>query len=148
MLLDENKILIESLYTGLSVDNLPDKLRESLPAHKDDRDAVLKLQKLEYPEIAPILPHLMSWLEDLNWPISKDIADKLLKVGYPMIPYVQKVLRSDDMQWKYCVLVSLVSKMNLMCLNELRPDIEIVALHEDPEDAYVVARDILKKMKQ
>nr|WP_145331961.1 DUF5071 domain-containing protein [Paenibacillus xylanexedens] len=56
-------------------------IRTMLPKDKFDIKSVEKLAKRSNDELREILPELMEWLQDGNWPISKPVEDLLLRFG-------------------------------------------------------------------
>ncbi|MEI2280658.1 DUF5071 domain-containing protein [Paenibacillus polysaccharolyticus] len=56
-------------------------IRTILPKDKFDVESVEKLAKRSNDELRHILPELMEWLQDGNWPISKPVEDLLLRFG-------------------------------------------------------------------
>lgn len=61
--------------------------------------------KLGYPRVKPILPGLLEWIQDMNWPGSRRIATLLRETGDPLIPHIQDVFRnhSEDEEWMYWI---------------------------------------------
>jgi hypothetical protein len=56
---------------------MPIDLRELLPRNTHDHQAASAVIALGYPAVAPILPDLLEWLQDYNWPVSRPIAEFL-----------------------------------------------------------------------
>ncbi|WP_178075963.1 DUF5071 domain-containing protein [Paenibacillus oralis] len=50
-------------------------IRELIPKHKQDYERVEQLKTKTLEEIKPILPELLEWLQDMNWPIAQDIEN-------------------------------------------------------------------------
>lgn len=46
----------------------PSKPRELLPKDKFDLERATALVSTGYPTVAPILPDILGWLQDGNWP--------------------------------------------------------------------------------
>lgn len=82
------------------------ELRNLLPRSKQDIKRVKGLMALGYPAIAPVLPELLTWLQDINWPIAEPVSLLLATVGAPLVPHARKVLEGDDDLWKTGVLIS------------------------------------------
>lgn len=136
---------LQELYPGMPITQLPLELQAALPVEKDDMEAVERIRKIGYPAIAPILPHLITWMEDMNWPIAGKIADELVSIGQPMVPYIQKVLKSGEYQWKYYVLEYLVKRLDMTSKKMLWADIEKISQQKDPAGAFEIAVEILKE---
>jgi hypothetical protein len=70
--------------------------------------------RLGYPRVKSILPGLLEWIQDINWPGAGDIAVFLLEIGDPVIPYVKDVLNqhSDDEEWVYRIFNDLIDHWN------------------------------------
>jgi uncharacterized protein YejL (UPF0352 family) len=78
--------------------------RHLLPQDKGDLESVHFLSTYSYEELKPILPELLEWLQDYNWPVARPIAT-LLKRFFPQIlPDLIPVLESHDAIWKYWIL--------------------------------------------
>lgn len=117
--MDEVSNLIKKLSWHTREEEKEDAIKKL--QHIEDEDLHLLLQpiskdywdgaaetviRLGYPRVKSILPGLLEWIQDLNWPGSREIADFLLEIGDPMIPYVKDVLNqhSDDQEWVYWIL--------------------------------------------
>ena len=80
------------------------KLTDCIPKHKTDEEAVKRAEAVGYPGINPILPELLIWVQDYNWPVAQDIAPLLAKAGPEIAPHINEVLKSNDPEWKYWIL--------------------------------------------
>ena len=81
----------------------------NLPSDKHDVECVERLLKIGYPGLAPVLPALLEWVKDLNWPVAKPLNEFFVGVGLPLEAYIRVVLRTDDNCWKRSVLLGIVS---------------------------------------
>lgn len=85
------------------------------PISKDYWDGAAEtVVRLGYPRVKSILSGLLEWIQDTNWPGAGGIADFLLEIGDPMIPYVKDVLnhQSDDQEWVYWIFEVLINHWN------------------------------------
>jgi len=64
-----------------------DNLAEEIAA-RDEADLVQRL------------PDLLVWIQDLNWPGARRIADVLTTLGSPVLPPVRLVLQGADRDWQ------------------------------------------------
>ncbi|OME98302.1 hypothetical protein BK124_13840 [Paenibacillus amylolyticus] len=126
-------------------------IRECLPRDKFDYEAVRKLSKFSDVELKVIIPELMEWLQDGNWPISKPVEDILLRLGEDLIPHIKDVLQTQDPQWEYFILVGLIDRLPISHLSMLQTD--LVRILESPTPSEVleeldeVILELLEKMK-
>ncbi|MCL6661305.1 DUF5071 domain-containing protein [Paenibacillus amylolyticus] len=126
-------------------------IRACLPRDKSDFEAVSKLNEFSNEELKGIIPELMEWLQDGNWPISKPVEDLLLRLGEDLIPHVKDVLQTQDPQWEYFILVGLIDRLPISHLSMLQTD--LVRILESPtpseilEDLDEVIVELLEKME-
>src|SRR5215510_15692175 len=88
---------------------LPSELHELLPKDKHDLDRAKALVSIGYPAVAPILPDLLEWLQDGNWPVSHVIGPFLASIGKPLTEEVRRILQTQDHLWKYWILLDVVA---------------------------------------
>lgn len=126
--------------------------RECLPRDKFDYEAVRKLSEFSDVELKVIIPELMEWLQDGNWPISKPVEDILLRLGEDLVPHIKDVLQTQDSTWEYFILVGLIDRLPVSHLSMLRSD--LVRILESPthdeilEGLDEVIFELLEKMKE
>ena len=136
------------LYPTLPIEDLTPDLRAALPRDKADEACVERVRVLGYPAIASILPHLMTWLQDMIWPIAGPVAEFLIPIGRPLLPHIRHVLEGDNDLWKYWVLGYLVKHLESEVIAELHDDLVEISRHEDTEEAYLVAGEILEHLSE
>ena len=83
-------------------------LKNCIPKDKFDRAAVEAAAAIGFPAINPILPELLEWVQDANWPVAQDLFPLLAKAGPEIAPHINAVFESDDAGWKYDLLLKLV----------------------------------------
>jgi hypothetical protein len=119
-----------------------------LPVDKHDDKAVLHLTNLPISQLEPLIPQLLTWLQDENWPIFGPVRDLLIQHPKEIIEPVRDVLRGNDGWWINNCLVSLVACMPKECQTELEAEIERVARHptldEKEFESEKAAEEILK----
>ena len=98
-----------------------------LPKNKFDFESVQQLKKLDKSELSPLLPDLMEWLQDMNWPIAAEIAELLLTCPNEIVPLIQEVLSTNDDVWKYWCLECLVKKLPAEVKLKLKQDLVRIA---------------------
>jgi hypothetical protein len=98
-----------------------------------------------YPAVAPILPELIQWLQDYNWPVAHVLAPFLARIGSPLLPEIRRVLNTNDYVWQYWLLTWLVKTPEMA--SALHDELTRLADHataaEAAEELHLVARGIL-----
>ena len=126
------------------------QLNTLLPKGKLDTAAVERLRQAGYPAIEALLAELLTWMQDLNWPVAQDLRPLLADIGAPLAPHVRSVLQTDDDIWKYWTVIGVVAESNPLTL-ALRPELERLASlpteGEREERVDVVARNILRRLE-
>ncbi|MEV5026620.1 DUF5071 domain-containing protein [Paenibacillus sp. LPE1-1-1.1] len=74
---------------------------EIIPRTKFDNERANQLENAKKENILLVLPQLLEWLQDINWPIAQDIGDVLVDFEDHLIPHIRAVLNSDDGGWKF-----------------------------------------------
>jgi hypothetical protein len=120
---------------------------EKLPRDKFDFERVNKIKKSEKKDIIPLLPGLLEWIQDMNWPIAPEIAEILMTFPKEIVPHIRNVLSTDDDIWKFWCLEYLVKKFSTEDKELLKTD--LIRLSTTPtegemlEEVDLKAREIL-----
>ncbi|MCG7409658.1 DUF5071 domain-containing protein [Paenibacillus sp. ACRRX] len=101
-----------------------------LPRDKHDFESVNELFHLDPPIIVPLIPRLVEWLQDINWPIASDVAKLLLKYPEETIPHIKAVLNSKDDIWKNGCLLYFVQKLPELYISQFKN--EVTRIVTDP----------------
>lgn len=126
-------------------------LKSIIPHDKSDLESVDKIIILGYPKIRPILPQLLEWIQDMNWPVAQKIAPFLASIGNDIIPEIKKILQTEDYIWQYYCLLEIVSKLDkdgiLLLEEELKHLRDFPSVEEKSEDLDEIATEILDILK-
>jgi Domain of unknown function (DUF5071) len=122
-------------------------IRTLIPQNKFDTERATQAVASGYPAVEPILPELLEWIQDCNWPVARVLAPFLGSIGTPLIPHIRRILASDDTLWKYWTLTRLVRDSPDVVV-ALREDLERYANSPTPDETAAgldeVARGILR----
>ena len=124
----------------------PEDLRALIPQHKRDFDRANALVDVGYPAVAPILPRLLVWLQDSNWPISSVLSNFLASIGAPLSPHLREILAGDDGSWKSSIMRGVIganTELFALFKGELERIANSPTLSERAEQVDEDARDIL-----
>jgi hypothetical protein len=84
--------------------------RALLPADKFDIERARATIALGYPQVDTILPALLEWMKDMNWPVAQTLQPFLASIGLPLLPHVRRVFDTSDEMWKYWVVRCIVGE--------------------------------------
>lgn len=119
-----------------------------IPRTKMDVERAALAVKAGYPAVAPILPDLLEWLQDMNWPVAQVLEPFLTSIGAPLIPHIRKIFATDDHIWKRWIISTIMTQAREVA-EAYRSDLERIAYsptEEEIEDGLNEdALDILKQ---
>jgi Domain of unknown function (DUF5071) len=119
-----------------------------VPAHKHDLERAQAAVAAGYPAVASVLDDLLTWIQDINWPVARVLVPLLAGVGLPLAPYVQRILSSGDHVWKYNVIKFIIAESKVLRQEfdaELRRLVASPTEIERKEELPEVARDALRR---
>jgi len=77
------------------------EIENLIPKDKLDIETAEKLKQFSYEEVKPIIPNLLEWIQDMNWPVSRVIADYLITISEYLTSDIIDILNGKDEMWKY-----------------------------------------------
>ncbi|QQZ63740.1 DUF5071 domain-containing protein [Paenibacillus sonchi] len=117
-----------------------------LPKDKQDFKSVEALARLERSMIIPLLPELLEWLQDMNWPIAAEIVDLLSKYTSETIPHIKTIFSQSDTGWIYNILAYLINKWDTDLVSRLSSSLgELAHTIDIYEDTDLLSIEILWK---
>lgn len=106
------------------------------------------LKELAKEDLVQLIPELLSWLQDINWPIAIDISQILLTIPNETLPHISHVLSGDDDIWKEWCLRYFVMELPDELILSLQEEIKRIAYTptkgEELEEVHITALEILK----
>lgn len=118
-----------------------------IPKDKFDIAAIERANQIGFPALNPILPDLLEWLKDANWPVAVSTASLPSNAVSEIVPHIQHILKSKDSIWKYWTIELVLKNLRADAQDQLNDD--LVQLVDKPtkedriEKADVAARGIL-----
>ncbi|MFD2114795.1 DUF5071 domain-containing protein [Paenibacillus yanchengensis] len=94
-----------------------------LPRNKFDFERVNTIKKMNKKDIVPLLPGLLEWMQDMNWPIAPEVANILISFPKEIIPHIKDVFSTSDDIWKFWCLEYLVKELPSQYMELLRSDL-------------------------
>lgn len=120
-----------------------------LPKDKFDLEAIEKIKALPDSEIVPLFPELLTWIQDMNWPVAEPTLELLMQYPTEITPLVEEVLLGEDEMWKYWCLQRIVPKLPFYSKMVLANVVENIAQSTNPydEDLVEVAKEALQSFE-
>lgn len=121
-----------------------------MPRDKFDFERVQIISKMKREEVVPLLPGLLEWMQDRNWPIAVEVIDILLSYPKEVVPHLKNIFNTDDYTWKYWCLECLVKEFPLE--GKLLLKDELIRLADSPtkgeklEETDILAMEILQSI--
>lgn len=95
-----------------------------VPLSKYDVVAIENLKKASQETIEKKADELLEWIQDMNWPVAKELLTILGKIGEPLIEPIVEVFHGEDQMWKYWIITSLLPKMDQRVVKAFEPELE------------------------
>lgn len=125
------------------------ELKLLVPSDKIETDKAIKLVELGFPAVEPVLPEILEWLQDMNWPVAQVFAPFLADIGSPLAPYIKPILDTTDEVWKGWMLFSVIGKSPAMA-KALIPELARIATYptqgEIDENLHSLAGQVLQRL--
>jgi len=80
-------------------------IRNLIPKEKDDIITAEKLKNFSYEELKPIIPELLEWLQDCNWPVAKPVSLYLESICDKISYEIIEVFKTNDLEWQYYMIL-------------------------------------------
>jgi len=123
--------------------------KQFLPQTKFDNSNVENLKNLQDEEIKSLIPELLTWLQDFNWPISNEVLSILKSRENLVFPYIADILAGDDIMWKYWIMELLIPSFSDGHKTDLKDELKKLMtasrLDEDTQCVTEAATDCYKK---
>ncbi|TYC58551.1 DUF5071 domain-containing protein [Rhodobacterales bacterium] len=109
-------------------------LDDCVPKNKFDLAAVSKAREVGFPGINSVLPDLLDWVQDANWPVAADVADLLSNSGKEIVPHIGSIFSTDDREWKFWTIELIVKRLAPAVRKALWADLRQLVREPTPED--------------
>lgn len=125
------------------------KIDNIIPKDKEDIDFINNLKPKNIDEIKDIIPQLLEWTQDGNWPQAKLISDYFSPYINQIEDEIISILEGNDPTWKYWILSGLIYNL------ETKPSGRILSVINDlyknsnsfdkEEDVDAIAQEVIEK---
>jgi hypothetical protein len=108
-------------------------LRWLIPRSKYDDERYEAVIALGYPTVAPILPELLRWLQDMNWPNAPKLAEFIAGIGAPVAPHLRVIFAGNDGTWKYWLIGDVIGR-NAELFDLFKEELTRIANNPTPDE--------------
>ena len=104
-------------------------VRMLVPKDKFDVSGISALKQLTNEQILPIVPELLEWVQDGNWPVAEPLFPVLAQFHQVVMPEVKRLLQASqtDCGWKYWLVFGLLPLLPNESVEVIFEDIERIA---------------------
>jgi len=90
------------------------QLEKLIPKDKFDFEPFPALMIITEEEVKPILPKLLFFVADMNWPIASEMVKVLVRFSESVVPLIKEVLKptETDEEWKCFIILALIPELS------------------------------------
>lgn len=119
-------------------------MKHLIPKDKSDIETAEKLNEYSLQELRPIIPELLEWMQDGNWPVFYPIRLFFEKHVDEIQNEILDIFKTNDNLWKYWILLNLGEGIND---ERLIAEIKRIALNptdlEKAEDLDEISKELI-----
>ncbi len=121
-----------------------------VPTNKSDFIACENLEVAQDSEVIALLPELLEWLQDINWPVASVVLERISSLGEPLVEPVINILEGSDEVWKYWIVLCLLPKIGIETRRSFIPALSKIVnaptSEEIKEEVNIVSAEILNAL--
>ncbi len=117
-----------------------------IPQSKDDFERIEQLRQLEADQMIPLIPQLLEWLQDANWPIFSDVKSILIPQQMHLTEPLRAILRSTDSSWKYFIVSDFLPCLNDDVVQQLQTELRELAYAPSAQDRLEEVDDCARRL--
>ena len=123
-------------------------LQHLLPVDKHDLESIEKLSTLGFPALNDLLPEMLTWIQDMNWPVATPMCLLVAQAGPELIPEIEAILGGDDLGWSYFLITDLLPLLPHDKQNTLIPAVKMLYDRVDDDDIREAASEFIDTVNQ
>jgi len=114
-------------------------IKKLIPKHKFDIETAEKLKGYSYEQVKPIIPELLTWIQDGHWPVAAPVANFLIPFASNITEELLNILRTNDPEWEFQCLRYFGFETNDL---KLKNEIIRLALNPTPDEIEGFVQEI------
>jgi hypothetical protein len=127
------------------------EIRNLIPKDKFDTETAGLLKRYSYYQIKPIVNDLLTWIQDMHWPVASLVFKYLEGIAENLTDEIIEILESNDDIWKFNCLrlyYGQPDKINERLLREINRIALRPTKGETEEDVQELAIDLIERIKE
>lgn len=128
------------------------KENKLIPKDKEDLEFINELKIKSIVEIKDIIPDLLEWTQDMNWPQAKLLVDYFSPYLNEIDSEIIDILKGNDSLWKYSILLGLILNSKTIPNDKILSAIYEICKNpsedDKEEEVDVLACRIIKNIKE
>lgn len=121
---------------------------ELIPKDKGDYKTAQNLKNYSVAELKPIIPNLLEWIQDMNWPISGIVAEYLADNFSEIENEIYPILNANDDIWKWNIINSFKDLIeNEENISVIKRIAENPTEMEKDEELDLLCKEVVEKRK-
>jgi len=122
------------------------KIDQLIPRDKFDVETANRLFDYSYDDVKSIIPELLIWIQDMNWPVAGPVSNYLESISRYLTDDIIKILQGTDDIWKYWCLHVFGLSSTKPIAEKLMIEIERIATHPTAGELEEEVADIANKI--
>lgn len=124
----------------------PKNIEDLIPKDKGDFDAAEDLKNYSIRDLTPIIPKLLEWLQDMNWPIAGIVAEYLRNNFLEIEMEIYPILKSNDEIWKWYIINNFQNEINDgQIISEIKRLAQTPTKLEIEEELHFLSKEVINK---
>ena len=112
------------------------------PIDKSDEASAQRLLLAGDEEVLTILPDLLEWLKDYNWPVTSQVHERLKRLGQPLVKPLKEILQGNDGTWKWFIISCFLPDLDKVIAEQLHDELHRII--NNPTKSDVIEEVVLE----
>ena len=113
-----------------------------IPKDKSDEKTCEKLFLASDEEVILVLPELLEWLQDYNWPVAFKVHDRLKSLGQSLVAPIKEILQGYDGTWKRFIISCFLPALDITIAEQLHEELHRII--KSPTKSDIIEEVVLE----
>jgi len=121
-----------------------DSIFSLVPKDKHDISGIETLKTIDIDEVTLILPQLLEWMQDGNWPCAVELLDVMPRFHEALVPHIKDIFATNDGEWKWFIF-PLIERFPIEITQLLEIDIKRIATQPTMDEIHSEVDEIAQQ---